>query len=68
MIVNIEEIYRAIGELEAINNLKLKDIDFYENGEKIKISSEVIDRWKFIGLNNHEFIMSEFYKEGVYKQ
>ena len=68
MIVNIEEIHRAVGELKAINKLKLKDIEFYENGIKLYVPSEVVERWKYIGLNNHEFIMSEFYKEGEFKE
>lgn len=67
MIVNIEEIYRAVSELKAINELNLKDIEFYENGKKIDISDEIIENWKFIGLNNHSFIMSEFYKDGIFK-
>ena len=67
MKVNIEDIHRIVGELKAINKVEMKDIEFYENGKKLDISDKTVGLWKYIGLNNHEFIMSEFYKDGEYK-
>ncbi len=50
-------------ERAKINRAKLEDIEFFENGMKVDIPKEVIDKFAFTGLNNIDFILSGFYEE-----
>jgi hypothetical protein len=44
-----------------INSFDLEKIDFIsERGNVLKIDKDKIDSWKFIGLNNTDFIDSGF--------
>jgi len=63
MRVDVERIRELRKELRAINKLELKDIEFYEKGEKLEIPPEVLREWEFIGLNNTDFVEVEFWKE-----
>lgn len=64
MKVNIERIKELRAELNEINSVDIEDIEFYENGEKVDVPQEHINNWRFIGLNNIEFITTEFYLDG----
>ena len=48
--------------MAEINKLNLTDIEFYENGKKIEIKEKAVADWKYTGLNNIDFIMSETYR------
>ncbi len=65
--IDIERIKALKKELSDFNKLRLQDIEFYENGKKLDIKSELVKEFEFIGLNNVDFIMTEFYKEGFRK-
>lgn len=56
MIVNVEEIITLESERDALNNTPLEELDFIYNGKLVNISKEELDHWKFIGLNNIDFI------------
>lgn len=61
-ISEIEELYKRIF---IINDQDLNDIDFLnDNGEKIVVDQKIIDDFKFCGLNNCDFISTDFYKNG----
>lgn len=62
MKINIEEILELQDRRAKINNALLSEIEFYENGIKIEIDPEVLEEWKFIGLNNTDFIITDAYK------
>lgn len=62
MKINIEEILELQDRRAKINNALLSEIEFYENGIKIEIDPEVLEEWKFIGLNNTDFIIMDAYK------
>jgi len=62
MNVNVEEIYKIKRRLAEINLEQLEDITFYANGCSVQVTQEMIDEWKYLGLNNTDFIMTEFYK------
>lgn len=65
MIVKISEITAITNRLREINSVNLSDIIFVDDsGNTIEIEKEYIDEFKFIGLNNVDFITSEFYKKG----
>ncbi len=64
MRVDIEDVRKHMEFRKKINNnVKLKDIEFYENGKKLDISEELKDDFIFTGLSNIDFITMECYKE-----
>lgn len=62
MQVAVEYIKWIQEERTKVNRAKLEDIEFFENGMKIDIPKEVIDKFELTGLNNIDFIWSGFYK------
>jgi hypothetical protein len=59
------EIIELNARLREINSFDLEKIDFIsERGNVLKIDKDKIDSWKFIGLNNTDFIDSGFYQYG----
>lgn len=56
--VNVKILEKHIDYINNINSKDLIDIDFYYNRKKMKIDSKYIKEWKFIGLNNVDFIRS----------
>ena len=63
MQVAVEYIKWIQEERWKVNRAKLEDIEFFENGMKIDIPKEAIDKFELTGLNNIDFIWSGFYKE-----
>jgi hypothetical protein len=65
MKVKISEILELKRRMIDINMEILEDIEFLDdNGNKLEIDKNIIDEFKFTGLNNMDFISSGFYKEG----
>ena len=65
MKIEISEIEKLTERLREINRLNLQDIQWIdENGKISSISPELIDEFKFTGLNNVDFIMSGFFRWG----
>lgn len=56
--VDVERVRALKAELAAINQLELDQIEFYENGQPMKVDPESLEWWKFTGLNNTDFIIS----------
>ena len=63
MKVNIEDLLALKKELNEINFQHLEDIEWDLDGELVEIPEKNIEEWKYIGLNNVDFITTEFYKE-----
>ncbi len=63
MQVAIEYINWLQEERAKINRADLRDIEFFENGMKLDIPQEILDNFEFTGLNNIDFIWSDFYKK-----
>jgi hypothetical protein len=63
MKVAVEYIKWLTEERQRINKTPLEEIEFYEDGMKVDMSKELIEAFEFTGLNNIDFITSEFYKE-----
>jgi hypothetical protein len=63
MKVAVEYIKWLTEERQKINKTPLEEIEFYENGMKVDVSEKMIKDFKFVGLNNIDFITSDFYKE-----
>jgi len=62
--IDIEFILQLRNQLDWINQLSLKGIDFYENGKQIDIPEAVVDDFAFVGLSNVDFITTGFYNDG----
>lgn len=60
--IDIEEIIKLKKRIFEINELKLENIDFYENGVKVEVYQSVLDSWKYIELSNCSFIETNYYK------
>ena len=65
MKVDIEWIKFLRNELHKINIVDLSSITFLENGIPIEIKKEIIEEFKFAGLNNTTFIEMELYKKAL---
>ena len=61
--VSVEDIKEAQNERVRINNTNIHEIDFYEDGKKLNINNEILDKFCYTGLSNTYFILSGFYKE-----
>jgi len=61
MKVDIEKLHDAKALINSINSAGIEEIEFYENGEKLYFSAELIEKWRFIGLNNTDFITTDYY-------
>ena len=62
MQVAVEYIGWIQEERAKINRADLEDIEFFENGMKLEIPKEVIEKFEYCGLNNTDFILSGEYK------
>lgn len=58
--VSVAYIEKIQDELNRINNTPLEDIEWYDkSGNLIPVSKELVDYWKFVGLNNYDFARIE---------
>lgn len=63
--IKISEILKIQARINEINNMDLNNIAFIDDDNKfVKIDQGIIDEFKFVGLNNFEFITTDFYKNG----
>jgi hypothetical protein len=62
MRIDVERIIALKAELAAMNAVKLDKWELYENGERVDISEAAIEEWRWIGLNNVEFVTTTAYK------
>ena len=63
--VEISEIIALRERMKEINSNDLSNIDFIsDNGEIVKINDEIISEFKYTGLSNVDFIVSDYYKNG----
>ena len=63
--VKISEIIALRERMKEINSNDLNNIDFVsDNGEIVKIDDKIISEFKYTGLSNVDFIVTDFYKSG----
>ena len=60
--VDINEFKALHDKLKEIEKHDLEDILFIEDGKVVAIPFESIDQFRFTGLNNADFILSDFHK------
>jgi len=59
--VDIEDIFEIEERRRSINELDLKDIEFCSKGVPLDIDPRVTEEFKFVGLNNIDFITTNYY-------
>jgi hypothetical protein len=65
LIVKLSDIVEMKRRLKEINDEKLDNIDFVsDEGNLIKVNPQYMEDWKYIGLNNVDFVMTDFYRTG----
>ena len=67
MRIAIEYIRWLQQERLRINKPSIQDIEFYENGMVVKIDQACVDEFEFTGLNNTDFIVTDFYKQTTFE-
>jgi len=65
--INIEEIFEIEERRRTINRLDLMDITFTLNGEPVNIDPRIKEEFAATGLNNIDFITSNYYLKGIKK-
>jgi hypothetical protein len=63
--VDVEHVNWLKQQLRDINCLDFNEIDFYEDDKKLDIDPKKLGEWRFIGMNNSDFIDTKFYKYGM---
>lgn len=61
--VDIEHLEWIFSVLKEIDKIPFEDIDWYQEDKPLIVSEQVVKDWKFIGLNNTDFVEFEIYKE-----
>ncbi len=61
--VDVEEVYRLQARLDEINSIDLREIIWLENGKPLDIPHSTIEKFRYTGLGNKEFILTDYYKE-----
>jgi len=65
MEVKISEILALDARKREINRVELNEITFLDdNGNPVKIDPAIVEKFRFIGLNNTDFITTGFYERG----
>jgi hypothetical protein len=62
--VSMEEVRNLKERLSEINSIPFKSIVWLENGNEVFFSDSIKEEYMFTGLNNADFVMTEFWKEG----
>lgn len=63
MIVNVEEVRALKARLREINRVPIEQIEWHEGGQKLELDPDLVADWSFMGMNNADFIDTEYYKE-----
>lgn len=65
MRINIEDVQEHIKFRQMVNHQSLSNIEWYEDGKRIYIDQKVIDDFEYTGLNNIDFIYTEYYLKSL---
>jgi hypothetical protein len=58
--INVNRVFELKKELDEINGQDLDGLVFIQNGEEVSPARHSVKEWAFIGLNNTDFILSNF--------
>jgi hypothetical protein len=63
MEVNINELRKLLKAIDEINEVDISTITWVEDGKVVEINPVTMKNWKYIGLSNTWFILTNAYKE-----
>jgi hypothetical protein len=68
-VINIDEVQKLKSRLKEINEHNIDEVMFV-NGEgyKVEFSSEIIEKWKYTGLNISDFVVMNYPKNKRWNQ
>ncbi len=55
MKVDLQELFNVFIFMRKINQVSIHDIEWILNGKTVEIDTDLLDKWKYIGLNNTDF-------------
>lgn len=58
----LERIRALLDELAEFNSHDIRDIQLTKDDVSMEIPAEVIEKWRFMGLSNKDFVNFEFWK------
>lgn len=58
--IAVEEVMRISNERRTINKINFRDIVWTYQGKPLNIQKQLLDDFELIGLNNMDFITSNF--------
>lgn len=61
-VINVSTIKLALSVINNLNRLNLENVQLMDDDEPITISQKILDRWKFTGLCNRDFVDAEMWK------
>lgn len=62
--IAIEYVKFLFEERKRINQINIMDAKFTKNGKEIKVTNKQRKEWRYTGLNNVDFVMSELVEDG----
>ena len=65
MDISVEYVMWLQKEVSKINRCDLYDLIIWEGSKKVELSKELLDSFAMTGLNNMDFITSNYYKKEV---
>jgi hypothetical protein len=61
--IDVQQVRDARKFLRSVNKHDLENIEWLEKGVAVKISDAAVAEFKYLGLNNSDFIDGGFYKK-----
>jgi hypothetical protein len=55
MIVDLQKLQDAVDYITIVNSVDLDQIEWRRNNKQVHVEPELIEEWKFMGLNNVTF-------------
>lgn len=62
MRIDIEDVLKIEKGRKRVNSFPLEQIEWFKNNKPVTIDPKIIEEYSFTGLNNMDFIISDFYK------
>lgn len=58
--ITIERVTELINIIDNINAIPFEEIEWHLDDKPIQLDSKIVKEWKFIGLNNVDFVRSNY--------
>lgn len=62
LVVDLDELQRLVDQLRKLESVDLVDVAWFKDGKQVKVNSDDVEKFKFIGLNNRDFANAHLLK------